>query len=484
MQDEHDFAKVIRRMEKIEGAMKGGTLNEPYVSIGFYVILGQRFATTTAILEMLLDERSKAMYGREIAQELAKRLGKQDSEFTRGSTYQRRVADVIDALTDVGILVTVKEDEFRRKASARAVHYRINPERLRDIERFVSQLGNPYGALSSDTTAAILPTKQGRLSSMLKDEFDRKLGRVVLPSGESEFFRASELIESLTEPDVNVPFYEALEVLESLENHLRPGMKTAEIQKLVYNELRIRAPDLARRYNREYPEEVRIIMTDGSSIPLGPGKINEFIKNKLGSYRIPIRERESITENVLNLFKSYPVHQRTESKLIEVTGTVIDVIFDLPKEDIQTLARRRIRDAMAVGTQVEGFFKAKAFKAAEAQRESVSRDMVPTLLLILGYVPFRDFESNLILLFGSAGEPRTEGLLSHRTKEIAKTFGVRQEWLDSIYNLRSLRELQRSGSYQKVLSVDYKRLVQTIQQMLDSEAFGTERVQRIFRAEE
>lgn len=473
MQSEHDFAEVLKKVVRIEGAsLEDGSLNEPYFSIAFLVILGQRFATTTSILEMLLMSHGKSMYGREIALELAKRLDKPEAEFTRGSAYQRRVAQVIDALTEAGILVLAKSRR-RMGVSGRAVHYEINPKHFAEIERFISRLSSVLGVLAQEprTTTA---TASGRCSEILRERFDRKLGKVTHPSGDTEQFKASDLIGSLTGPDVGLPFYDALEVLESIEPRLKPHMKTAEIQRLVYSNLRSRNPKLAERYNREYPEEIHVKMSNGTSSPLGLSLVNKHIDLILRGYSIQNKRREVISDSVSKVFRNSPVDQMAESSLDGIAEAQISAMFDIPKDEIEVIVRQKIEHAGFSNLQRKSFCQSRAYDAANVQRMSISRDLVPAFLLMLGYAPLHDFESNLDLLLE---------LIGRRSRRIASIFGVSPAALNLIYGLKKLEEPEESGNRRRATLQDYGPLIQTASTMLRSGVLKTEKVHKIFETD-
>jgi hypothetical protein len=467
-QSERDFSVLVRALSEMEGAQnEDGTYAEPHFSVAFLSAVGQRPATTTAILEVLLTNRGEPLYGRQIAKKLASKFERPEEEFTSGNSYQRRVGDAINALQEIGVIVQAKT-QHKKGIRGRARYYEINPTCLDNIKRFIRHLDDGLGIFSFSAGV-----DSGDISEMLQNDFDGRVQKVIHPSGSKESFKASSLIESLMDDKVGLTLYEALEVLEKIKPGLRPQMKTTDIQKLVYAALQETNPKLAKKYLLEYPEEIQVKMADGSFKTLGKSYVNDCIDAALQGHSIQNRWRESLSQSVIKTFQKS--EDKSESTLSSITRIQVDAVFDTIGGPTQAAVMALTKAAEEKYRFLKEFREAGAYSAAENQHDGLSERLIRALLLLLGYAPLHNIYGNAALLFE---------LTKKRLPLIGEAFGVDPRKLEPIYDLRPIEKEDSMGSRRNKIDTDFASLIKIINAMAKkSGSLGTERIHRIFETE-
>ena len=361
------------------------TLREPYKSLAFLVTVGQRPVTSILILEILLEAGEAPLDGKQIGQKLAKRLEIPATLTTKGGNYKDRVGDIISTFTKIGILESVssKESDHRKEG------FRIRKAFHAEVKAFVNSIDGGEGILSN--------AQPFRLEDLFKKRYDQKL-RHVVKSGteEKQPFSIGKIMKSLLDPKLEISFENALHALEEIEPELKTGMKTLDIQSMLYNALKKHDSKAAENYRLTYPQILTLVMSDGTT---------ETVNYKLVKTLIEKEVKLKLTSNLVDDWAS----------------TVYNVITRNPKNYQQETTVREFIDALVHSEclhvrSVESFIRdhfESALSALEGCRYSLTSDEVGTarglfeqfleqisltILVEFGYLPFRDFQENVDLI--------------------------------------------------------------------------------------
>jgi len=363
-----------------------GTLAEPFRSLAFLVTVGQRPATSLIILEIMLEVEGP-LHGREIGEELAKKLKVSPKLTTKGGNYMDRVGDLVATFVKTGIL----EPVYSEKAGYFVDEgFRIRESAVAEVRAFMDCITLEDGVL-----CGLRPIS---LEDLFMERFDRKIEYVVKSgSEERQRFCIGKIISSLLDLRVGASFELALRVIEEAETELKTGMKTLEIQSLLYNTLKKYDDKAAENYRLTYPEILSMTMNSGEM---------EIVNYSLVKTLISEEVQLKLTSDLLN----------------NVASTVYNVITRNPSKYQDERAVRKYIDALVlseffdIGVDRASFIEnhlKRAKSALEGCRSSLQSDLLGpasdlfglflesiTLVALtqFGYLPFRNFRRNVDLI--------------------------------------------------------------------------------------
>ena len=362
------------------------TLNEPYRSLAFLVTVGQRPVTSLLILEILLGTGEKPLNGKKIGEELAKELKISPTLTTKGGNYKDRVGDLISTFVKIGILESVfsensghpKEDGFRIKKSAMA-----------EVKAFIDCIKRKDGVLYN--------LKPSKLEDLFKARFDRKL-KYVVKSGtrKEQRFSIGKIMKSLLDPKLGVSFEKAIRIIEEVEPELDTGMKTLDIQSMIYNALKKHDEKAAENYRLTYPEIMSMTMSVGKTKTVNYRLVKTLIEKEV-KLKLPRNLLDKFASTIYKVLTRNPQNYQHETAVREY----IDALIRSECIHIRS-------DASFVRDHLE-----RAISALEGCRNSLQSDEVGPARNILGqfleqiclvtlvefgYLPFKDFRQNVDLI--------------------------------------------------------------------------------------
>ncbi len=368
-----------------QAVLSDGTLDEPYRSLAFLITIGQRPVTSLLILKLLL-KANRGLNGKETGEKLARELGISPLLTTKGGNYKDRVGDLISAFVKIGIIESVSS---KKEGHPRDAGFRIRKSAIPAVRAFLDCTTSERNVLSS--------FKPSSFKDQFEARFDKRLGHVTKSGTKKrEPFRIGKIIKSLLDPKLGISFEDAIAVIEEVEPQLKKGMKTTEIQSMLYDALKRHDKKAAESYRLSYPEITSIAMSDGKT---------ETVNYKLVTNLIDKEVKLKLTRNLLDGFAS----------------TVYNVISRNPKNYTNETAIREyiyalVRSECTYVRSVDSFIREhleSAETALEGCQNSLESDEVPSASVLFGqfleqislvaivqfgYLPFKDFERNVDLI--------------------------------------------------------------------------------------
>jgi len=369
-----------------EAVSDEGTLNEPYKSLVFLITIGQRPITSSLIFKILLETGRRPLNGKKIGEKLAKELGIPSILTTKGGNYKDRIGDLISIFTRIGILESVSSRTVGRIVEE---GFRIKKPVVPAVKAFLDCITTKGNVLSS--------FRRWNFKDLFETRFDKRLGYIIKSgTGEKQPFEIGKIVKSLLDPKLSISFEETIKVIEEIEPQLTEGMKTTEIQSILYDALKKHNEKAAESYRMSYPKIMSITMSDGKTETVNYKLVKNLIDNEV---------KLKLTRNMLDKFAS----------------TVYNVISGNPKnykhetairEYIYALVRSECMHVGSVGSFVREHLD-NAKSALEGCRKSLESDEIPpargllgqfieqispVALVEFGYLPFKDFDQNVDLI--------------------------------------------------------------------------------------
>lgn len=363
-----------------------GTLAEPFRSLAFLVTVGQRPATSLIMLEILLDAEGP-LHGKEIGEELAEKLKVSPTLTTKGGNYKDRVGDLVATFVKIGILEPVYSEKSGHFVDE---GFRIRESAVEQVRAFMDCITLKDGVLRS-----LRPIS---LEDLFIERFDRKIKYVVKSGSEERHrFYIGKIIMSLLDPRVGASFESALRVIEEAETKLKTGMKTLEIQSLLYNTLKKYDNKAAENYRLTYPEILSMTMSSGEM---------EIVNYSLVKTLISEEVQLKLTSDLLNNFAStvYNVITRNPSKYQDesavrkyIDALVQSEFFDIGL-DRASFIKNRLKRAKSALEGCRGSLQSDQLGPTGDLFGSFLENISLVVLAQFGYLPFRDFRRNVDLI--------------------------------------------------------------------------------------
>lgn len=387
----NERVKFVKLVETIvnkfpKAALDDGTLEKPYGSLVFLATIGQRPITSILILQILLEAKRRYLRGREVGEELAKKLGVSSTLTTNDDNYRDMVGDLISTFVKVGIL---EPQSPRKEKHPEEEKIRIREAIMPEVKAFLQSITFEKNVLDG--------FKPSSFKDLFETRFDKRLNYVIKSgTGEKQPFKIGKIMKSMLNPKLGISFEDTIAVIEEVEPQLEEGMKTIEIQSLLYNALKKIDRKAAENYRISYPGITSISMSDGEI---------ETVNYKLVKTLIEKEVKLKLTRNLLDRLAStvYNVISRNPENYEH--ETVI-------REYVEALVRSECVYVRSASSFVREHLES-AESALEGFRNTVESDEVPAArgllgqfleqislvaLVEFGYLPFRDFKQNVDLI--------------------------------------------------------------------------------------
>ncbi|UCD40437.1 MAG: hypothetical protein JSV87_02610 [Candidatus Bathyarchaeota archaeon] len=380
-----EFIETILRVFP-ESVSNDGVLVEPFRSLAFLVTVGQRPITSLLILEILREAKRRPLNGKQIGETLAKKLGILPALTTKGGNYEDRVGDLVSAFVKIGILETValqKADHPKQEG------FRIKKSVMPEVRTLLNSI-----ALKRNVLRGLRPAN---IKDLFSARFDERLGYVI-KSGtrKKQPFSIGKIVKSLLNPKLNVSFEEAIAIVEEIEPQLNTGMRTTQIQSILYETLKRHNEKAAESYRQSYPKILSITMTSGKT---------KTVNYKLVKTLIDKEAKLKLTRNLLDKFASivYSVISKNPKNYRDETAI---------REYINALVRSECWHVRSTGSFIREHLES-ATSALDGCRSSLESDQIDPARGLLGqfleqislvavvefgYVPFKDFGQNIDLM--------------------------------------------------------------------------------------
>lgn len=374
---------IITRFPKAVSARR--TLNEPYKSLAFLVVFGQRPVTSLLIFDILLRTEERTLNGKEIGEMLAKKLDISSALTTKGGNYKDRVGDLLCAYAKIGILESV----FSDRSDRRGERYRIRKSAFAEVIAFTDCFRNKNGVLNS--------LKPPKLEDLFKERFNQRIGYVIKSGSEqSQPFNIGKIMKSLLDPKLGVSFESALQIIEEIEPELKTGMDTLDIQSMLYNALRNHDMKAAENYRLSYPEISSITMSTGKTILVNYKFVKALIKKEV-KLRLTRNLMDRFASTVYNIITRNPQNYRNETAVREYIDTLIHSECMRIRSDTSFIQDHLDRAVSAV----EGYRDSLQSDEIKHARDLLGEFIEQICLVILsefGYLPFKNPRRNVNLI--------------------------------------------------------------------------------------
>jgi hypothetical protein len=440
-----DFHRLVSSIKEATSA--SGSLVEPYRSLVFYSIFGQRPVTCLSVLQILLENNSEPLIGKNIGKLLSKKFSVSSKSFTLGRSYADRVAKLLKALTAIGILEKVPIPGTRR-----AQGYRIAAVNF--VEMLVS------GFEEGKTIFYVPSERETDLLKLFRILFDERIG-YVSRAGKLHPFEVGKVIESLVDPKVGMDFYNALRIITEIQQQLQPKMTTTELQRIIYNSALKFDRFAAERYLREYTEPL-IVRIKGKEEIFDYKLMRQLISEEAYGLTIHSETRDEIITNTM-LFIKKDSEKQNEQSIRESLHIQLVSKF-LSVDNLRDDCRDLLKNAKASIDAATTFIKSKDIPDGTIHLMNTAMFATQLLLLLAGYLPFKDEKRSADFL---------TALLKSEKKILTTNLGIPSDELKIVFRLH---ELLTGRIYnQPILSTyafETKKLLKAITRIVESRFGG------------
>jgi len=363
-----------------------GTLVEPFRSLLFLITIGQRPVTSLLILEILLDAERSPLSGKQIGELLAKKLRISSKLTTKGGNYKDRIGDLISTFITIGILESIASG---KRGHTKEEGFRIRRSIIPEVKAFLDFILLERNVLSG--------LKQLSFKELFETRFDKRLGYVI-KSGtrKKQPFSIGKIFKSLLNPKLGITFEEAIEAIESIEPRLKEGMKTIEIQSILYNQLKRHNEKAAESYRLSYPKILAIAMSDGK-IKTANFKLVKTLIDREVKLKLTRNLLDKLSSTVYNVISRNPKNYTHETAIREYIHALVRSEYT----DIGS-PRSFIRDHLARAiSALEGYRNSLKSDADDPARGLLTQFLEQISLVTIsefGYLPFKDFQQNIDLI--------------------------------------------------------------------------------------
>lgn len=420
-----EFLDLI--MNRVPGAASGDqTLQEPYRSLSFLAVIGQRPITSLLILEILLKAEEKPLNGKKIGEKLAEELGIPPALTTKGGNYKDRVGDLVTAFVKIGILEPVLSKSHPRKEEG----FRIKKSSVAEVKAFRDSFNLNTGVLQS--------LKPARLEELFEARFDQKLEYVIKSgSGNKQPFSIGKIMKSLLNPKFDISFETAMRVVEEIEPKLKTGIATLDIKSMLYNAIKKHDEKAAENYRLSYPEILSITMINGEKKTANYKLVKTLIDKEV-KLRLTSSLLDGFASTVYNVITRNPANYQHETAV---------------REYIDALIRSKCIHVRSDASFIRDHLESVA-SALEGCRNSIESDEVATarglfgqfleqiclvMLVEFGYLPFKDFTENADLISNLLRQDEVK-------EEILREFHLTEEDLSQFQRTRFLAQMKENAS--------------------------------------
>lgn len=361
-------------------------LKEPYKSLALIITVGQRPLTSLLILEILLKQGEEPLNGKEIGEMLARELKISPTLTTKGGNFKDRVGDLISAFVKMGFLESVFIEPSGRP---REEGFRIRKPAEAEVRGLLDSIKLGAGFLSG--------LKPQLLEDLFKARFDRRIKHVIKSgSEEKQQFSIGKIMRSLLDPKLGVLFETALRVVEDIEPELKTGIKTLDIQSMLYRALKKHDERAAESYRLTYPDILSMTMSSGETKTVNYRLVKALI-DKEARLKLTSSTLDKYASTVYNVITRNPKSYQRETAIREY----IDALIRSESPQVRSKATF-LRDNLESATlTLEGCRNSLQSDEIGPANRFISQFLEQICLVMLvefGYLPFRDFEQNVDLI--------------------------------------------------------------------------------------
>jgi hypothetical protein len=414
-----DFWKSLKTLRSVSEDNK---VREPYRSLGFLVLYGQRPVSVLLIFR-ILSESDTPLSGKEIAQGVAKKLGVTPGLLDTGRYYKDRIGDVLSVLCELRLVEKTIEALPGPEAALSSGRPKYRMADPVDIRAWLSHFDKREGILD------LRAVQRTDLVRLFKTRYDEKLGVVKTSEKEEVKFNAGELIRSIMTVG---SFYSALHILTQIERDFHDGMTTREIQVLVYRALSKSDRNAAEKFMRQYQGPFEVVF-QGRREELTSGLIKRMVKEETNGYAI----MQSFLVTIDRELKDY------------VRRSSLNVNEERLRQAIRALIRRRflvfrdphisvidaLKEAEACLTNSEEMLRCEMLEATSGSLSSAAEQLLPAFLLSIRGLPLKTLKENAeylnhLLTKGTRTQTRIVDIVKGATPEKS-----REEIISSLLSL-------------------------------------------------
>jgi KaiC/GvpD/RAD55 family RecA-like ATPase len=402
------------------------TLEEPFKSLTFLVVVGQRPITSLMILEMLLKAGNKPLNGKEVGEKLAEMLAISPTLTTKGGNYKDRIGDVISALVKIGVLESV----FSKSVHHREEGFRIKKSEIANVEAFIDciRLGN--GLLHGQ--------KPSSLETLFKARFDQKL-RYVLKSGtdKRQPFSIGKILKSLLNPRLGVSFETAIRVIEDIEPELKTGISTLNIQSMLYRAIKKYNEKAAENYRLAYPGILSIRTSEGKERTVNYRLVKDLIDKEV-KLKLTSSLLDRFASTLYNVIARHPENYQNETAIREYLDALIRSEFIPVRSDVEFVKDHLVSASSALDGCRDSLQSDEISSARDLFKEFLEQMCLVTVVEF-GYLPFKDASQNADLI---------SNLLKHGEvkNELMNEFRLSEEDLSGFQRVRFMVQMKDNQS--------------------------------------
>ncbi|UCF58651.1 MAG: hypothetical protein JSV15_06215 [Candidatus Bathyarchaeota archaeon] len=453
------FADLVGTIAaKFPGAISNEqTLKEPYKSLAFIITVGQRPITSLLILEMLLRIGENPLNGKEIGEMLARELKISPTLTTKGGNFKDRVGDLILAFVKMGFLESVS---IERSGHPREEGFRIKKSAIAEVKGLLDCIRLGDGFLSG--------LKPLILEDLFKARFDRKI-KYVIKSGseEKQQFSIGKIVRSLLDPKLGVSFETALRVVEDVEPELRTGVKTLDIQSMLYSALKKRDEKAAENYRLTYPEILSMTMGSGETKTVNYHLVKTLI-DKEAKLKLTSNTLDRFASTVYNVITRNPKNYQHETAVREY----VDALIRSESKHVRSKASF-VRDHLENATStLEGCRNSLQSDEISPANRFISQFLEQICLVTLvefGYLPFRGFRQNVDLISSLLKQKKVK-------EELKGELQLNDKDLSQFQRIKFLvqrKDITKRKSLEKIVN-EGQRLVDLCENISKISSLGTE----------
>jgi KaiC/GvpD/RAD55 family RecA-like ATPase len=437
----HEFVDIVAA--RFPNALsEDRTLEEPFKSLTFLVVVGQRPITSLMILEILLKAGNKPLNGKEIGEKLAEMLAISPTLTTKGGNYKDRIGDLISALVKIGVLESVFSESDHPKEEG----FRIKRSETANVEAFIDCIRLRNGLLQSRSSSS--------LETLFKARFDQKLG-YVMKSGtdKRQPFSIGKIAKSLLNPKLGVSFETAIRVIEDIEPELKTGISTLDIQSMLYRAIKKYNEKAAENYRLAYPGILSIRTSEGKERTVNYRLVKDLIDKEV-KLKLTSSLLDRFASTLYNAIARRPENYQNETAIREYLDTLVRSEFIPVRSDADFIKDHLISASSALDGCRDSLQSDEISSARDLFKEFLGQMCLVTLVEF-GYLPFKDATQNADLI---------SNLLKHGEvkEELMNEFRLSEEDLSGFQRVRfmmQMKDAQSRKSLEKLVDEGEKLIV-------------------------
>lgn len=380
----HEFVETLA-VRIPSGVSDDRTLVEPFRSLAFLVVVGQRPVTSILLLQIFLKTGRRPLNGKEVGERLAKELKVSSELTTKGGNYKDRVGDLISAFTRIGILESV----VSKLGDSEGNGFRISKSAVAEVEAFVGCFKSKKGFLQV--------LKPSKLESQFKTRFDQKL-KYVVKSGTNvrQKFSIGRILKSLLGPKLGISFETALRVIEEIEPKLKTGISTLDIQSMLYNAIKKYDEKAAESYRLIYPEIMTLAMSDGKQKIVNYRLVKTLIDKEV-KLKITSNLFDQFAKTVYNVITRNPGNYQNESAVREYIDALVRSEC-IPVRSDTSFVSEQLESAISALDGCKSLLQSDEVDPARDLFEQFIEQISLVTLVEFGYLPLKDSKQNIDLI--------------------------------------------------------------------------------------